>query len=120
MLSSSQVGRLRRAGFIDYEIAQYNWAVAADGSPQIIDLDTATWQATLSSRRKWVERCRALGWADFQIRDAIMNFYKSKAHSPWDFLKAEYIPPKKTDFRVGVKRRSRSRTKKLYQGGRKS
>ena len=120
MLSAEQVFLLRRAGFIDYEIAQYNYMVAADGSPQAVDLHTETWQATMKTRKLWIDRCRALGWVDQQIKDAIMNFYKGPRRSPFDFLKAEYKPVKRTDYIAARRSRARKKTKSLYQGGRKS
>ena len=92
MLDMVQVMRLRRAGFIDYEIAQYNYMVAADGSPQMIDLNTATWQATLKTRRNWVDARRAEKWTDQEIYDAIMGYYKGRSQgTPFDFLKAVYL-----------------------------
>lgn len=116
MLNMIQVMRLRRAGFVDYEIAQLNWAVAIDGTPQAINLKAQAWEATLSTRRKWIDSLRAQKWTDQQIFDNIMHFYTSdKGRTPWDFLKAEYKPPVRTDYAKARRERARRQTKQLYK-----
>ena len=106
--------RLRRAGFLDSEIIEFDQATDSTGNlqPQI-NLNTPVWQAAMKSRYDWIQDKVARGWTKQQIISMIRNYYaKSKTASPWDFLKAEYRPAKKTDFITALRRRTQKKLRK--------
>ena len=106
-LSFDDARILRRSGFHPWEIKKYDEAVAPDGTPQVINLQTKTWQAAIASRRAWVQDKLRRGWSRPQIAGAIMGYYIMKRErSPFDFIKIEYKPPKQlTDYQEAVQKR---------------
>jgi len=112
-LSAGGWHRLRRAGFIDTEIAEFDQATTTDGQLQpTIDLNKPIWQAVMRSRYRWVQDKINRGWTKAQISDKIGEYYSKKGTSPWDFLKAEYRPARKTDFAMAAKRRAQRRLRR--------
>ena len=106
-LSLDDVRILRRSGFLPWEIRKYNEAVAPDGTPQVINIHSKTWEAAITSRRAWVSDKIRRGWPRAQIAGAIMGYYVMKRErNPFDFIKIEYRPPKRlTDYQETVKKR---------------
>ena len=122
-LSIEDARTLRRSGFIAWEVKKYDEAVAPDGTPQVINLQTKTWQAAIASRRAWVSDKIRRGWPKAQIAGAIMGYYiMKKERNPFDFIKIEYKPPKKlTDYQEATKKRVEQRVKDWdysHRGGR--
>lgn len=107
--------RLRLAGFLEYEIEQFAAAVDPEGKPQpAINLDTPVWQRVLKSRRDWIDDKVKRGWSDEDITESMMDYYrKSEKRTPWDFLKAEYRPPTRVDYRAAIRRRAREEIAEL-------
>ena len=107
-ISAADADRLRQAGFIESEIEGFANAVTADGKPQPpVNLDSPVWQRVLESRREWwidkVER----GWTEHEIISELQNYYKRDAkRNPFDFLRAEYRPPKKKDYMEIARKRA--------------
>lgn len=111
-LSRGQRDRLLDAGFLPFEVRQIHLAKAPDGSYQSIDLTGATWQATIASRRRWVERQLDEGRSKDEIRKVIIRFYRRRGagRDPFAFLKIEYKPPRRlSDFQFAMKLRARKR-----------
>ena len=106
-LSFDDAARLRTSGFLDWEIEQFASATDAKGKLQPpIDLNAPVWQAAMKSRGDWVDDKIARGWTKEEIDGEIMGYYWRKAErSPFDFLKLEYAPPTKVDYREALRRR---------------
>lgn len=112
-LSSEDVERLHKAGFIDYEIFGHEKAY---DTHETSDLDSPLWQRVLASRRSWLDDKIAQGWAFEEIENAIMHYYaRNKERDPWEFLKAEYKPPLKKDYYEAVRVRAQKQTDALYK-----
>ena len=121
MLDFAQVARLKRHGFLEQEISEWNWGTTPDGYPQVINLDDALWQAAMSSRKAWVDRMRGADVPDDEIRGAIMGWHrKSMWRTVWDFLRAEYNQAvagrRLTDYEKARQKRSEAKVSKLYGG----
>ena len=107
MLSIEDARRLKDAGFLEYEIQELSKGKAPDGRDQPpIDLNSPVWQRALDARRGWVADKVNRGWSEIEIETEARRYYVAGAkRSPWDFLKAEYKPPLKTDYRAGLRAR---------------
>lgn len=104
--------RLVSAGFLPLEIRNI---FSAHGAPLIFD--TAPFRAMLQNRRAWFATQRKQGLAKDQIALAIRQFYAKPWHSPFEFLRVEYKPRKKVDFRTyraAQRRRARENVVELY------
>ena len=128
MLSYDDAERLKSAGYTEWEIEQFSEGRTPDGKDQpSIDLNNIVWQKAMASRRKWKDNLIADGWTEQQFVQSIYDQYnKDPKQSPWDFLKSEYKPPQKADFRstldatvrvrqfkTGVRRELRQERRKL-------
>ena len=107
-LSFEDAERLRLAGFIEFELEEFSTATTPSGQPQpAIDLDGEVWQRVLESRRDWTTDKIVRGWTRDEIENVIMEYYLTKeGRSPWDFLKIEYRPPEKLDYKAAIRRRA--------------
>ena len=116
MLSEEEALMLRRAGFVRAEIMAFGAAVAPDGTPQRINLNSSTWQAAIASRREWVSKMRRRGWTVQRIAAEINWWYTSKlATSPFAFIQAEYKRPGRiADYQAARQARARQRTQLMY------
>ena len=110
-LSFEAAEQLRAAGFLDYEIEQYATAVDSESKPQPpIDISQPVWQRAMKSRRDWVEDKISRNWTEAEIREELMNYYRrGEKRSPWDFLRIEYRPPTRIDYREAIRRRAQAR-----------
>ena len=117
MLTDSDRQRLKRAGFIPMEIYRYDAGVGPDNEPQPpIDLNSPLWQTAMQTRFEWMDDKRRRGWSDTEIGNEIANYYaRGRKRTPWDFLKAEYRPPKRVDYIAAVRRRARRRARALWR-----
>jgi len=117
-ISSNDAERLRAAGFLDQEIYEIASATTPDGQQQPpIDLDSQVWQNVLESRVKWIEQKLADGWNEERIREEIMAYYRrGTSRNPFDFLKAEYRPPKRVDYWEAMRRKKQAGIKNTIEG----
>jgi len=109
--------RLRDAGFTQYEVDEFNNAVAVDGTPQVINLDSATWQNMMYSRKQYIMDMIDEGLDKIEIENIIDDYYRmDRDRSPFDFVKREYKPPKGlTDYQKARTNRAERMTNKLYR-----
>ncbi|HEC64168.1 MAG TPA: hypothetical protein ENI23_02610 [bacterium] len=114
-LSFEDAERLQNAGFIPYEIEEFSSAITSDGQLQPpIDLNSPVWTAVIKSRNDWLIDKITRGWSQDEIENSIMSYYAAKRErSPWDFLRAEYHPPTKIDYKSAIRRRAQSTTAEL-------
>lgn len=121
MLSEAEALILRRAGFIRSEIMAYGSALAPDGTPQRINLQSKTWQAAIASRHDWVRKMRRRGWSPQRIAAEINWWYTSKlATSPFAFIQAEYKRPGRiTDYDLARQARARKRVQLMMTQSRR-
>lgn len=106
--------RLRSAGFINMEIRNI---FSAGNTPMLFG--TEPFKAMLQTRRRWFKSMVKRGWSKAQILNAIKKHYITPERSPFDFLRLEYRPPLRVDFRKyrEVARKHAKRTvKPLYKG----
>lgn len=117
-LSFEDKATLINAGFLPYEVQQFDEAKTLDGQPQPpIDLGSPVWQRVLQSRRDWVNDKKAREWAQSEIEAEIMAYYRrEKKRDPFSFLKAEYRPPAKKDFWESVRAREQHKIKAELKG----
>jgi hypothetical protein len=128
-LNKIQMKMLIEDGFLPSEIMQLNRATAGNTGAgtsqrhivkQSLAFNSKPFLAMRRSRRRWVHDLQKLGWADYDIKLKIREFYnKGSSRDIYSFLKIEYHPPHKlSDYSraITVKNRSQiSRTLgKLY------
>jgi len=105
--------RLRSAGFIDMEIRNI---FSAGNTPVLFT--TEPFKAMLKSRRKWFRSRIKSGWSKGQVISAIRKYYSVEKRSPFDFLRREYKPPLRVDFKVyreAARKRAVREVKTLYK-----
>lgn len=113
---------LKRDGFVDIEIKQYDEAVDPEGKPQNINIESEGWKKVRSDRAKFMRKYRK-GGADYKRYEAhVTDLYNKRKggvmDSAFDFLKAEYArylsqqdkPSNPTDAKAG------KIVKKVYKG----
>ncbi len=106
-ISSQDAERLAQAGFLPSEIQDLANAKTTKGEDQPpINLDAAVWIATLNSRKEWWLDKLDRGWTEEEIQRELGNYYKRDSRrTPFDFLRAEYKPPKKVDYIEIIRKR---------------
>lgn len=106
-ISGADADRLKQAGFLESEIQELAEAKTVKGEDQPpINLDSPAWQAVLESRREWWIDKVDRGWTEHEIVNELMNYYRrDKSRTPFDFLKAEYRPPKRVDYIEMIRKR---------------
>lgn len=121
-ISQSDAEILRANGFSEKEIESYANARTPTGQPQPpIDINGATWQAAIKTRREWVNDLINRGWTTDRILQEIDAYYvRDSKRNPYDFLKAEYRAPAKIDYTQGIRNRAKAQARNLYKnnGGR--
>lgn len=104
---------LVKAGFANREIREL---FKAGNAPDLFS--TEPYKAMLESRHTWwVHRLKA-GWNRSQIWGAINRYYDVEARSPFEFLRIEYKPVRRVDFktyREVARKRAIRITKSLYR-----
>lgn len=114
-LSMNDNLKLRGAGFTQYEVDEFNNATATDGSPQVINLSSGTWQDMLRSRKEWT-MAMASKFDKDEIENRIDRHYQDPGHSPFDFVKREYRPPRTlSDYAEARQARAEANTDELYE-----
>lgn len=116
-LSIADATRLREAGFLQGEIEELSEAKDTSGKDQPpILLDSPVWQAVMKSRQEWWVDKVNRNWTEEDIQREIMGYYeRDEKRSPWDFLKAEYRPPKKVDYIEARRKRAEAQVMELYK-----
>lgn len=106
-ISSRDAERLAHAGFLRSEIEALANAKTATGADQPpINLDGPAWRAVLNSRSEWWVDKMDRGWTESEIREALGNYYRrDESRTPFDFLRAEYKPPKRVDYIEIIRKR---------------
>lgn len=105
--------KMRSAGFINMEIRNI---FSAGNTPMLFT--TEPFKAMLVSRRKWFRDRVKSGWSKGQVIDAVKNYYSVERRSPFDFLRKEYKPPLRVDFKVyreAMRKRAQRDTRALYK-----
>ena len=116
--------RLRRAGFMPWEISEFAEAEARDESPQVIDINSKTWQQAIETRENWIKSLkhysrtklnRNLTYTD--INRLLVNWLnQDKTRTPFDLIKASYKPPKMiSDYQAARKKRALKNQASLYR-----
>jgi len=116
--------RLRSAGFMPWEITEFAEALAPDKTPQVIDLNSATWKQAIETRENWIKSLkhysktklnRNLTYTD--INRLLVNWLnQDKTRTPWDLIKASYKPPHQiSDYQAARKKRAVASTQSLYR-----
>lgn len=105
---------LDKSGFIEEEIDAFGDARAPDDTPQVINIQSGTWQDAIRSRLAWWNDKRNMGWPEVKIREALRRYYRQdEERSPWDFIKVEYRPPKRlTDYQDARQKRAKDTIEK--------
>ena len=116
MLGAQQAKTLRGVGFTQYEVDEFNNAVAPDGLPQSIDLESATWHCMMISRKEFIMDMIKHGLTTIKIEKLINDYYKmDRDRSPFDFVKKEYKPPRGlTNYQKARAARAKRQTDSLY------
>ena len=105
-MEEADEAKLKRSGFIQEEIEEF--------SAQNIDLGLPVWQDVINERKAWIIDKVDRGWSRDDIKQALSDYYaKGKKRNPWDFVKANYKPPKKIDYLVAAKKRAQLRLRPL-------
>lgn len=97
-LNDDQKEVLTNAGFVPFEIAEFDDARTVSGTFQNMDavFDSQPFQDMLTSRAEWVEARLAEGWTQEEIEQAVLELYDDLGYeSPWEFLREEYGRGKK-------------------------
>jgi len=107
-------GVLRADGFIPEEIEAWDKATNPDGTQHYIDFYSETFKDMRRDRRSWKRERKIDGWTQEQIdNDLYENFHASGGKSPWDWLRANYRPPRKLkDFSTASRKRATKRREK--------
>ena len=105
---ASDAERLRAAGFIDEEVKEF---MAHPSSPT----DSPLWDDAIERRIVWIQDKLDRGWDKPSIKGAIQEYYKRGANrTPWDFLKREYLDPKRVDYVSATKKAAIQKTDKFF------
>lgn len=108
-----QYHRMRSCGFLDFEIRHI---LSAGNLPMLFE--TKPFNAMLRDRLTWVKRMRKAGWTKEQVIFEIKRYYSKPERSPFDFLRKEYKPPLKVDFKIyreAARQRAERETSSLYR-----
>jgi hypothetical protein len=106
-ISQADAERLSAAGFLPSEIFALAEAKTVTGKDQPpVNLDSASWKSALETRYKWWQNKYKRGWTTEEIENSLLNYYaRDVRRTPFDFLRAEYKPPKKTDYFETLRKR---------------
>lgn len=91
-LTPRQKQIMMNAGFLKREIRAFDKATASDGKLQHLSYHSATFEAMVESRIRYIQRLRKAGWTHLQALKRIARHYR-RGGSPFEFLRLEYKPP---------------------------
>jgi len=78
--------------------------------------NSRTGRAARRERQRWVRDLLLRGWTEEEIaREARAYYARDSKRSPWDFIRAEYRPPMKKDYREAARRLAETEVKTLYR-----
>jgi len=78
--------------------------------------NSRTGRVARRERMAWIRDLLRQGWTEEEIaREARAYYARDSKRSPWDFIRAEYQPPKKKDYREAAKRLAEAEVKTLYR-----
>jgi len=99
-ISAQNATRLIQAGFLESEVHAIAEAKTTTGTEQPpVNLDSPIWTAAIKSRREWWIDKINRGWTEHEIVNELQNYYRrDEKRNPFDFIRAEYKPPKKKDY----------------------
>ena len=130
MLTPEQRSELAANHFTKEEIDKLNSDLTE--RPQVLNLNTATWQDTMNRRRVWYNAQIRIGISSDQVKNQIKAWYRASTENTlWALLRAEYQPPNKIkQLMDALKRRkeaeekeskktteARDKAKNLYKKG---
>jgi len=73
-------------------------------------------RAARRERQRWIRDLLEQGWTGAEIeREARAYYARDAKRSPWDFIRAEYQPPKKKDYREAARIIAEAEVKTLYR-----
>jgi hypothetical protein len=111
---------MKRYGFLALEIKQLDNARTPDGKYQHVNLNTESWKSTLKSRKKYIHDMRQAKLTDRQIVNLILDYYKKKERSIFDFLQVEGSPTqRRINKEADVLKRFHAKKKVARQFGRR-
>lgn len=120
MFTMAEISTLRRAGFIPREINEFQWAVSENGKPYVTDLESPVWRDVIRHRKEMIAKLEEQGYSKAEQRAGIERFYTLRGgkFSPFDWLKIEYRPLKRVNYKEvqkrNVRRRINYRMKKIF------
>jgi len=117
-ISANDAAMLRQAGFLESEIQGFAEAKTTDGKDQPpVNINSPVWQAVIESRREWWIDKIDRGWTEHEIVAELENYYKRDSkRNPFDFIRAEYKPPRKKDYMDIVRKRAVAQIKSELEG----
>ena len=107
-ISAQDATRLTQAGFLESEVQAIAEAKTVTGIDQPpVNLDSPIWQSVMESRREWWTDKLDRGWTEHEIVNELQNYYRrDEKRNPFDFIRAEYKPPRKKDYMDIVRKRA--------------
>jgi hypothetical protein len=92
-LTIEQKAQLFKAGFIPYEVAEFDNAKTPSGEYQTGLFDTPGFQQIVRNRLNWVTRKKAQGTKPETIIEHLSAYYRQSRTSSFDLLKATDVSP---------------------------
>lgn len=109
----------RNAGFLSAEVRELVYGskgVSVDAEAVFKSRSAAT---ARFHRGDWIRSLRDRGWSNKEIiREARAYYIRDTKRSPWDFIRAEYKPRQRKDFRdyrTAARARAKAKVKALYR-----
>ena len=117
-ISSSDAEILRQSGFLESEIMELANAKTTAGDDQPpININSPIWQSVIDSRKYWWIDKLDRGWTQAEIEEELRNYYRrDESRNPFDFLKAEYKPPKRANYMEILRRRKAAQINEELEG----
>lgn len=107
------------AGFLPEEAAEFTWGSKGVEVNAEEVYNSMPARAARQSRRMFIKELLRAGWTFDEIFREIRAYYtRDTSRSPWEFIRAEYKPTRRKDFREyreAARRRSESQIKSLYR-----
>ena len=112
-----QKGILRAEGFIPEEIKAWDEAANPNGTPHDMSFYSETFKDMRADRRRWKRDRLAEGWTKEQCDTDLYDYFQAtRGHSPWEFLRGSYKPPRKLkDFTQASRRRATKRRERAKE-----
>jgi hypothetical protein len=118
MLTQEQRNYLEDHYFSSTEILELENAIYSNGEKQHFDFKANTWQNVIKVRTNWGDDLKNhYGFTNNDIMYEIEKYYqgRGKRKSIFDFLKAEYKPPIRNNYKEARRKSEKRRIGKLYR-----